>query len=297
MTTKRTIGIFGALLGALGVAAFATLRKSLPQTRGTLAIDGVLQPVEILRDRWGVPHIYAKNTHDLFMAQGFVHAQDRLWQMESQRRLGHGTLSELIGNRAVDTDRYMRILGLGRSAHADAAVLSGDSLANVSAYVAGINTFLATHKNKLPPEFLLLRHTPAPWTVADVIVWGKIMALSLSGNWTQEILRSRLIATIGKKRTADLEAKFHPDLPLVVPAGSQYHPDLGASALDLAGAATSFVKDNDVNGSNNWVVNGTRTVSGKPLLANDRPHPPPHARTRDRPAGPFPVRRARRRLP
>jgi penicillin amidase len=271
MTTKRTIGIFGALLGALGVAAFATLRKSLPQTRGTLALDGLSQPVEILRDRWGVPHIYAKTTHDLFMAQGFVHAQDRLWQMESQRRLGYGTLSELIGNRAVDTDRYMRILGLGRCAHADAALLSGDSLAHVTAYVAGVNAFLATHKNKLPPEFLLLRHTPAPWTVADVIVWGKIMALSLSGNWTQEILRSRLIATIGKKRTADLEAKFHPDLPLVVPAGTQYHADLGAAALGLAGAATTYVKDNDVNGSNNWVVNGTRTVSGKPLLAND-PH-------------------------
>ncbi len=271
MTTKRTIGIVGALLGALGVAAFATLRKSLPQTRGTLSIEGLSQPVEILRDRWGVPHIYAKNPSDLFMAQGFVHAQDRLWQMESQRRLGHGTLAELIGNKAVDTDRYMRILGLGRSAHVDAAHLSGETLAHVNAYVAGVNAFITSNKSKLPPEFLLLRHTPAPWTNADVIVWGKIMALSLSGNWTQEVLRGRLIATIGTKRTADLEAKFHPAMPLVVPAGTQYRPDIGASALGLASAANAFIKDNDVNGSNNWVVSGSRTVSGKPLLAND-PH-------------------------
>jgi len=271
MTTKRTLGIFGALLGAVSLAAVATLRKSLPQTRGTLSIEGLSQPVEILRDRWGVAHIYAQNTSDLFFAQGFVHAQDRLWQMESQRRLGHGTLSELIGKKAIDTDRYMRILGLGRSAHTDAAQLSGDTLANVNAYVAGINAFVSTHKNKLPPEFLLLRHTPAPWTAADVLVWGKIMALSLSGNWTQEVLRGRLIATIGHKRTADHEAKFNPDTPLIVPAGTQYHAELGASALGLAAAATSFVKDNDVNGSNNWVVSGARSVSGKPLLAND-PH-------------------------
>lgn len=271
MTAKRTLGIFGALLGALGIATVATLRKSLPQTRGTLTLDGLEGPVEILRDRWGVPHIYAQTTHDLFMAQGFVHAQDRLWQMESQRLLGHGMLAERVGSRAVETDRFMRILGLGRAAQAEAALLSGESLAFVSAYVSGVNAFLQTHKSKLPPEFLLLRYTPAAWTIADVLVWGKIMALSLSGNWTQEIFRSRLIAAIGKKRAADLEARLLPDMPLVVPAGLQYRGDAGAAALGLAAAANPFLKDNDVNGSNNWVVAGTRTVSGKPLLAND-PH-------------------------
>jgi penicillin amidase len=97
------------------------------------------------------------------------------------------------------------------------------------------------------------------------------MALSLSGNWTQEVLRGRLVATIGRKRTADLEAKFNPETPLIVPEGTQYRADLGAAALGLAAAATSFVQDNDVNGSNNWVVSGARSITGKPLLAND-PH-------------------------
>ncbi|MFM2031545.1 MAG: hypothetical protein RLZZ297_310, partial [Chloroflexota bacterium] len=271
MKTKRTLGIFGAVVGALGIAAIATLRKSLPQTRGTLTLDGLDAPVEILRDRWGVPHIYATTTHDVLMAQGFVHAQDRLWQMESQRLLGHGMLSERIGRRAVETDRFMRILGLGRAAHADAAQLQGESLAFVQAYIAGVNAYIQTHRQKLPPEFLFLRYTPAAWTVADVLVWGKIMALSLSGNWTQEILRGRLVAAIGKKRTADLESRLMPDLPLVVPAGMQYREDSGAAALGLADAANPFLGDSDVNGSNNWVVAGSRTTSGKPLLAND-PH-------------------------
>jgi len=271
MTTKRNLGIIGAILGAAGIATVAALRQSLPQTRGKLTIDALQQPVEVLRDQWGVPHIYAQNTHDLFVAQGFVHAQDRLWQMESQRRLGAGRLAEIIGSRAIDTDRYMRILGLARSAKANAAQLAPDTRAAIQAYCDGINAFVRQHQHRLPPEFVILRHTPEPWTVEDVLVWGKIMALSLSGNWNVEVLRARLIAAIGETAAGQYEAMVRPDLPLIVPPGTEYRSDIGASALAMAEAANEWMKSSENNGSNNWVVSGAHTSTGLPLLAND-PH-------------------------
>lgn len=271
MSSKRKLGIIGAIIGTLGVAAVTTLRKSLPQTRGTLSLNILQQPVEILRDRWGVPHIYAQNAHDLFAAQGFVHAQDRLWQMESQRRLGFGRLSELVGKRAIDTDRYMRILGLGRAAQHDVEHLSPEAHTAIDAYVKGINAFVNLHRNKLPPEFMLLRHTPEPWQIVDVLVWGKVMALSLSGNWTQEILRAQMVAHVGNERAAQYRINARPDLPFVVPADTSYSPDIGQSAVSMAERAQPWLNESPDRGSNNWVVDGTRTKSGQPLLAND-PH-------------------------
>ncbi|MEY3989852.1 MAG: hypothetical protein RI985_933, partial [Chloroflexota bacterium] len=271
MSSKRNLGILGAIVGTIGLAAVATLRKSLPQTRGMLTLSALHQPVEVLRDRWGVPHIYAQNTHDLFVAQGFVHAQDRLWQMESQRRLGFGRLAELIGKRAIDTDRYMRILGLGRAAQQDVAHLSEEARTTIEAYVRGVNAFITQNRTKLPPEFMLLRHIPEQWQVVDVLVWGKVMALSLSGNWSQEVLRAQMIAQVGSARAAQYQLTARTDLPFIVPADIRYTPDLGQSALDLAQSAQPWLNESNDRGSNNWVVSGARTKSGLPLLAND-PH-------------------------
>lgn len=271
MTTKRNVGIGAAVIGALGVVAFAALRQSLPQTRGRLQLAQLQHPVEVLRDTWGVPHIYAQNTHDLFLAQGFVHAQDRLWQMETQRRMGFGRLAELVGARAIDTDRFMRILGLGRTAAREAQHVSADTRDALTAYVTGINAYISQNHRKLPPEFLLLRHTPEQWSIADVLVWGKVMALSLSGNWQQEILRAQLIAKLGATRVNHYNVRQHDDMPTIVPPGVQYNADIGKSALDLAAGARPWLNDNENNGSNNWVVAGSRTTSGLPLLAND-PH-------------------------
>jgi penicillin G amidase len=271
MSSKRNLGILGAIVGTIGLAAVATLRKSLPQTRGMLTLSALHQPVEVLRDRWGVPHIYAQNTHDLFVAQGFVHAQDRLWQMESQRRLGFGRLAELIGKRAIDTDRYMRILGLGRAAQQDVAHLSDEARTTIEAYVRGVNAFITQNRTKLPPEFMLLRHVPEHWQIVDVLVWGKVMALSLSGNWSQEVLRAQMIAQVGSARAAQYQLTARTDLPFIVPADIRYTPDLGQSALDLAQSAQPWLNESNDRGSNNWVVSGARTKSGLPLLAND-PH-------------------------
>ncbi|MBM4412220.1 MAG: penicillin acylase family protein [Chloroflexi bacterium] len=271
MSNKRNLGILGAIIGTIGVATVATLRKSLAQTRGTLTLGNLHHPVEIFRDRWGVPHIYAQNTHDLFVAQGFVHAQDRLWQMESQRRLGFGRLSEIVGKRAINTDRYMRILGLGRAAQRDVSHLSDEARATIEAYVSGVNAFIQQHRTKLPPEFLLLRHTPEPWQVVDVLVWGKVMALSLSGNWPQEVLRAQMVSLVGTTQSTQYQRTTRSDMPFIVPPDTTYTPDIGQSALNLADDAQPWLNESNDRGSNNWVVSGSRTKSGQPLLAND-PH-------------------------
>jgi penicillin amidase len=263
--------VFGAAAGLAGVGVMAALRRPLPRTSGALRLPGLEAPVQVLRDRWGVPHIYARSNADLFIAQGYVHAQDRLWQMEFNRRTGHGQLAEIFGPVALDSDRFLRVLGFSRVARREAELLSGETRVAVEAYVRGVNAYITAHASRLPVEFTLLRLRPRPWEPADVLVWGKIMAHTLCENWTDEILRARIIASVGAERAAALEPDYLDDHPLIVPPGVVYQPDIGADALRGAAAVANFVGQGGGQGSNNWVVGGGRSASGKPLLAND-PH-------------------------
>src|SRR3954451_24577543 len=140
----------GALAGLTGAAALTALRRPLARTSGQVLLPGLAAPVQVLRDRWGVPHIYAHNTTDLFVAQGYVHAQDRLWQMELQRRTGLGRLAEVFGPIALDTDRYVRVLGFNRVVRREAEAVEGEPLLVVDAYVRGINAFIAQNARCLP---------------------------------------------------------------------------------------------------------------------------------------------------
>lgn len=269
----RTAGIaLGAAGGLAGVGALALLRRPLPKLSGELALPGLGAPVEVIRDRWGVPHLYARDNRDLFLAQGYVHAQDRLWQMELHRRTGHGRLAEAFGPVALESDRFLRTLGFGRVARREAAALVGGAREAIEAYCAGVNAFIAANRGRLPVEFAILRLAPRPWEPADVLVWGKVMALNLSENWAAELLRARIVAAVGPERAAALDWAYPDDHPLTVPAGARYGPALGERALEGAEAARPFAGGGDVaQGSNAWVVGGARTVSGAPLLAND-PH-------------------------
>src|SRR5215211_7231702 len=130
---------FAGLAGLAGAAVYSRLRRPLPRTAGTLRLPGLSAPVRVLRDRWGVPHIYANGSADLFMAQGYVHAQDRLWQMELQRRTGHGRLAEVFGEIALDTDRFVRVMGFSRVVRREVELLEGEARLTVDAYVRGIN--------------------------------------------------------------------------------------------------------------------------------------------------------------
>jgi len=231
--------------------------------------------VEVYRDAWGVPHIYASSLEDLYFAQGYVHAQDRLWQMEFQRRVGHGRLSEVLGEATLDTDRFLRTIGTGRAAQRDVEALSPDSRKYLEAYARGVTAYIDQHRGQLPLEFVILGFEPAPWQLADTLVWAKMMAWNLSGNWESELLRARLIQALGEEKTAELVPHYPTAGPFIVPPevkryGSLGTPDLSAyhamvQSIGLAPGLSAGL------GSNNWVVAGSRTTTGKPLLAND-PH-------------------------
>ncbi len=279
----RKTTVIGALSGAATSAALAALyvyRRSLPQVNGTLNVAELRAPVEILRDEWGVPHIYAQNEDDLFFAQGYVHAQDRLWQMEMNRRTGYGRLSEVFGEIAFDTDRLLRTLGLGRAAINDLASLDADSLHVMEMYAGGVNAFLteARRGKRLPPEFTLLRLTPARWQPLDSVAWAKVMAWSLSANWDTELLRAAFAGKLGAEQAAQLEAEGVPEQPTIIPPAGDRGVDNPAVFRDVVGtmreqlrAAESLPLIRMGGASNNWVVDGTKTLTGKPLLAND-PH-------------------------
>ncbi len=260
--------------GALGLLALALLAvgggywwllQGLPEVDGDIVVAGLDAPVEIVRDRYGIPHIEASQVTDALFAQGFAHAQDRLWQMEFQRRVGAGRLAELVGPRALPTDRFMRLLGLYRLAEASLDHFSADTIAWLRAYAAGVNAFLAGRRGPLPPEFLLLGISEIePWRPADSVVWIKMMALDLSRNWRTELLRARLATRLSDGQIADLWPDYPDDAPVTLAELAR-----GLALDDLAAVLPPTPPPGQ--GSNAWVVSGARSETGAPLLAND-PH-------------------------
>jgi penicillin amidase len=243
------------------------LRSALPQMAGRIVLSGPRAEIRIERDADGVPLITAQDDEDVAFGLGFAHAQDRLFQMELQRRAGAGRLAEIFGPRAVDLDKQMRVLGLHRAAEADLTSLSAEMNRALSAYTAGVNAFLASRRGALPPEFLLLGFAPEPWRPTDSLVWGKLMAVQLGGNYRSELLRARMARTISAADLAVLYPEYPADAPTTL---AEMLPIYHRLALDrLYDALPAIIGPNFA--SNNWVVDGAHSASGKPLLAND-PH-------------------------
>ena len=276
-TVLRILLILLAVILILGLAGFGvgytTVRRAWPQTSGTLQVPGLQAPVTVIRDRWGVPHIYAANFRDLLFAQGYVHAQDRFWQMEFWRRLSFGRLAEVLGRSALPTDRFVRTVGWHRAAAQDWEAADPETRAALEAYAEGVNAYISTHKGRLGLEFTLLGLTgktfdPEPWTPVHSIAWGKVMAWDLGGNMTHELVRAGIIARLGTGAVSDLMPAPPPDRPVIVP-----HPLTQATLQSIPEAVftTHFLGEGDGLGSNNWVVAGSRAETGRPLLAND-PH-------------------------
>ena len=249
-----------------------TSRSPYPQTRGRIRVEGISGPVEILRDRYGVPHVYARTAEDLFFAQGYVHAQDRFWQMEFWRRLSSGRLSELFGKSTLETDKFLRTLGFHRLAQQEFALFSADTKRYMEAYAAGVNAYaLKRRPASLALEFAILMLQGVkvridPWTPADSIAWGKMMAYDLGANYETERLHLDVLRAVGPKLFASYFTRYRPDMPYTVDA---------KELKKMLGAALGLAKDEPAvgggqgGGTNNWVVSGSRTASGKPLLAND----------------------------
>ena len=269
--TIRTLAL-GLLVGAGATAAAAVylLRRPVPRWRGRLALKGLESGVEIVRDRWGVPHIYASNLRDLFFGVGYAQAQDRLWQMEYNRRLASGTLSGVLGEEALEADRLLRRIGIRRAAERDWREATEEEKAVGEAFAAGVNAYM--RRGWLPLEFTILRYRPDAWHPLDSLAFGRLISWALAGNWDSEIVRSWTIERFGAEVMADLEPEYPLGGPLIVPPGAEAKgagPDLREDfrqVAELAGAVGQAM-------SNNWAVDGQKSATGKPLLAND-PHLP-----------------------
>ena len=168
--------------------------RAMPVYSGAERLPGLSAEVRVWRDGYGVPHIFAASMDDAARALGYLHASERLFQMELQRRVGQGRLAEVFGPDRLGVDKFIRTLGFYREAESSFAALAPWAQKRLQAYADGVNAFLDTHKNALPPEFLIVGDTPEPWKPADSLVWGKLMALQLSANYRLEALRAHLIA-------------------------------------------------------------------------------------------------------
>jgi len=261
-----------ALAALCGGAAYLVARSSLPVMNGeiTLAI-GPSQPVRIVRDRNAVPHISAQSRNDVAFGQGFAHAQDRLWQMEVNRRIASGRLAEIFGPPALDTDRFIRTLGVRRAAEQALAHLKPETRSYLDAYAAGVNAFLQQNRSLLPPEFLILGVEPEPWSPVDSIGWMKMMAWDLSGNWGNELARLGLARRLSKMQIDEFFPPYPGDAPVALADYGPLYRQVAAGLEFDRLAAVLPAPAPDGIGSNNWVLHGSRTVTGAPLLAND-PH-------------------------
>lgn len=292
------IVILGVMLTAVGAYYFKNYLpntiapKSFPQTDGEIKLEGLNAPVDVYRDRMGIPHIYASTSHDLFFAQGYVHAQDRFWQMDTWRHIGSGTLSEMFGAGQVETDTFLRTLGWRLTAEQEYAGLDDVSKSIIDSYTAGVNAYLKNHDTTaLSLEYAILGllspdYKVQPWTPVNSLTWGKAMAWDLRGNMDEEIERAVLLKTFTPDQVAELFPAYPEDHPVIVDeigGGTSAQAPTPAAALDIPGETLAALHDHtslldialgplgDGIGSNSWAVSGARTASGMPLLAND-PH-------------------------
>jgi penicillin amidase len=298
----RTIGLtlFGLVAAVTVVALIAAgvvlwhVQRSFPQVDGDLAVPGLQQEVTVLRDDLGIPTIVADNTHDLFFAQGFVHAQDRFWEMDFRRHVTGGRLSELFGESQLGTDRFLRTLGWHEVAAQEFEALDDRSRAYYEAYAEGVNAYLADRDGSaVSLEYAVLSlqngdYEIEPWTPVDSIAWLKAMAWDLRTNIEDETARALLAQTHTPEQIAELYPAYPFETnPVIVPTLTEVGEDTAVAPLD-AETTAARVEWREVGsvveaasmllggvgegvGSNSWVVSGSLTESGLPLLSND-PH-------------------------
>lgn len=293
--TLIVVVVLGLSLAGFGIY---TVRRSLPTESGTIQLSGLQAEVKVERDKWGVPHIYASNSHDLFMAQGYIHAQDRFWQMDFWRHIGSGRLSEMFGSSQLDTDKYLRTMGWARVAQQEIKQMNAEIMADLQAYSEGVNAYLGERQGSaLSLEYALLQflnagYKPEPWQPLHSLTWGKVMAYDLGRNLGREIERTILLKTLTLTQVEELFPPYPEDLPVILPelqlqankdANTQTEADreiIPVSAIAPAlesinkpiAALEQLIGSTGTGiGSNSWVISGKRTTTGKPLLAND-PH-------------------------
>ena len=283
------------LVAGVGAGAFGfyTMRNSFAQTSGEIVLPGLGADVRVLRDELGIPHIYASTDRDLFLAQGFVHAQDRFWEMDFRRHVTAGRLSELFGESQLATDKFLRTIGWRRVAEQELALVQPSTRAFLEAYADGVNAYLASRSgSELSLEYAVLDlqvndYVPEPWTPVDSLAWLKAMAWDLRGNLDDELARAVAIEAVGAERAAELYPAYPFDrhAPIITQGGVRNYLQFDQNSAGKLSSTRTFtdianliaalpasfgVKEAGI-GSNSWAVAGSFTTTGKPLLAND-PH-------------------------
>jgi len=307
---KLLYWVFAVLVLVAAAGIWWLVYRPLPKIDGTASLPGLKQEVTVERDRWGVPHIRASSIEDLAEAQGYVMAQDRLWQLDLLRRVARGQLSEILGPTTLKFDKQFRVLGFSQAADRDATLLDPETRSILEAYSRGVNKFIEQNQDRLPLEFSLLHYKPEPWKPSDTFVISGYMYETLTNTWEEELNRAKVTERTGAERAKDLFSQESPmdhfviGDPSVPEDGSQHlnandededddddmQPDtvLRARATtaapapensvdltsSLAASIDTFLAETRSEirrglGSNNWVVSGDHTATGKPLLAND----------------------------
>ena len=289
--------ILAVVLGSVGVFYFKSYLpntaapQSFPKVDGEVKLQGLDGTVDVYRDHMGVPHIYASSIHDLFFAQGYVHAQDRFWQMDAWRHIGSGTLSEMFGSGQVETDTFLRTLGWRMTAEAELEQLPEEARLILQSYSDGVNAYLKDHDGTaLSLEYAVLGllspdYKIAPWEPVNSLTWGKAMAWDLRGNMDTEVERAVLLKTLTPEQVDALYPPYPKDHPVIVnkigdgsagasiPRTTAEVPPLNVPFetvgrnIDLLDSLLGPMSDGI--GSNSWAVSGKLTASGKPILAND----------------------------
>jgi len=284
-----SLTMFLLLAAGISVWLYSIATSALPRLDGTVPVKGITEKVRVVRDQHGLPTITASNLDDLLFAQGYVTAQDRLWQMDGMRRFAAGDLSEIFGDDLLKLDRRQRILGIRAAAQHIAELQSPEERSRFEAYVGGVNAFIESHRSNLPIEFRILRYAPKPWTVVDSASIAAMMIEDLSASPYHALTREKILAKLGPQLTADLyvNSSWHDHPPTVtrpgmgqdrLPSNEDEQDDSGP---DSSVTGLRFIdrlpwsqmpageRDDFHVGSNNWVVSGEHTESGKPLLSND----------------------------
>ncbi len=270
MAWRLVKGLLRLVIALVVVATLAgayLFWRAMPAYSGRETLPGLSAEARVWRDAYGVPHIFAASMDDAMRALGYLHASERLFQMELQRRVGQGRMSEFAGADLLNVDRFMRTLGFYREAEASFAALSPLAQKRLQVYADGINAFLDSHRSALPPEFLISGARPEPWKPADSLVIGKLLSLELSNNYKLEALRAHLRQKLGPEQAAWMFPAMRPGAPITTePALTSTHAS-SESIEDQIGALIGVSH----GASNEWVIAGSRTATGKPILAND-PH-------------------------
>lgn len=279
---KNTFKYLGYIVSFVLVAAIAAMvggyfyfKSGLPNYDGQIELAGLKDKVSITRDEYALPHIIAETAPDAYFAIGYAHAQDRLWQMHLHRHIAQGRLSELIGEQGLDTDKFLRNLGIFNAAQAAYPLLSAQTRTELEAYSAGVNAYLA-EDHILPVEFTILQLAkPEPWQPIHSAAWMKIMAWDLNGTWRKEISRFKMSATFTPNQIAQIHPAYPGDKTFIPPNPQELYGFKLAENISISDEVKiSQIIDNQTTqgiGSNNWVLSGALSQTGMPLLAND-PH-------------------------